>query len=215
MGGRTAGRSYHELTDRIAREMGWTALVFNYRGCGRSTGQFSLGNWLADTAAAIDELASHEEVSGIWVCGFGTGGALAICAAAADARVRGVAAVAPPADFTDWAAAPERLLKHAHELGIMARRDPDDFESWAAELGSIRAEACAAELAPRPLLVIHGSADEAVPVFDSRAIANSHGGADLRIIAGAGHRLRFDPRAVAILLGWLDRQRHRVGFTAR
>jgi putative redox protein len=29
----------------------------------------------------------------------------------------------------------------------------------------------------------------------------------MRIIDGAGHRLRHDPRAVAVLLGWLDRQR--------
>jgi acetyl esterase/lipase len=34
--------------------------------------------------------------------------------------------------------------------------------------------------------------------------------AELRIVSGAGHRLRHDPRAVAILLGWLDRERNRV-----
>ena len=27
------------------------------------------------------------------------------------------------------------------------------------------------------------------------------------MIGGAGHALRHDPRAVAVLLGWLDRQR--------
>ena len=31
-------------------------------------------------------------------------------------------------------------------------------------------------------------------------------GVDLRLIHGAGHRLRHDPRAVAFLLGWMDRQ---------
>ncbi|MDX6234670.1 MAG: hypothetical protein QOH68_3788, partial [Nocardioidaceae bacterium] len=31
-----------------------------------------------------------------------------------------------------------------------------------------------------------------------------------RLVNGAGHRLRHDPRAIAILLGWLDRQRHLV-----
>jgi hypothetical protein len=29
----------------------------------------------------------------------------------------------------------------------------------------------------------------------------------MRIIAGAGHQLRDDPRAIAVLLGWLDRER--------
>ena len=30
------------------------------------------------------------------------------------------------------------------------------------------------------------------------------------MIAGAGHRLRHDPRAIAVLLGWLDRQRNKT-----
>jgi uncharacterized protein len=47
-----------------------------------------------------------------------------------------------------------------------------------------------------------------VPVFDARVLADAHGSAELRLINGAGHRLRHDPRAVAVLLGWLDRQRH-------
>jgi putative redox protein len=34
----------------------------------------------------------------------------------------------------------------------------------------------------------------------------------LQIIQGAGHRLRHDPRAMAMLLGWLDRQRTLAGM---
>ena len=45
--------------------------------------------------------------------------------------------------------------------------------------------------------------------FDARVMADAHGHGELRIVSGAGHDLRHDPRAVAILLGWLDRQRHR------
>jgi putative redox protein len=56
---------------------------------------------------------------------------------------------------------------------------------------------------------MHGADDDQVPVFDARVIADAHGDAELRIIDGAGHQLRYDPRAVAVLLGWLDRQRHR------
>jgi uncharacterized protein len=62
-------------------------------------------------------------------------------------------------------------------------------------------------MAPRPLLVLHGSDDEVVPVFDARVIADAHGEAELRIVEGGAHQLRHDPRAVAVLLGWLDRQR--------
>jgi uncharacterized protein len=70
--------------------------------------------------------------------------------------------------------------------------------------------ACASQYAPRPLLVVHGSEDEAVPPFDARVLADAHGSAELRFINGAGHELRHDPRAVAVLLGWLDRQRHNL-----
>jgi hypothetical protein len=38
-------------------------------------------------------------------------------------------------------------------------------------------------------------------------VADAHGAADLRVIQGAGHMLNYDPRAIAILLGWVDRQR--------
>ena len=68
----------------------------------------------------------------------------------------------------------------------------------------MRAVAAAATLGDRDLMVIHGSDDETVPVLDARAIADACPGADLRIIGGAGHHLRHDLRAVAVLIGWLE-----------
>jgi putative redox protein len=54
---------------------------------------------------------------------------------------------------------------------------------------------------------MHGADDDLVPALDARALADAHGLAELKIMAGASHQLRHDPRAVAVLLGWLDRQR--------
>jgi putative redox protein len=54
---------------------------------------------------------------------------------------------------------------------------------------------------------MHGQDDDIVPTADSRVLAQAHGAAELQIVSGAGHRLRHDPRAMAVLLGWLDRQR--------
>ncbi len=84
---------------------------------------------------------------------------------------------------------------------------PASFDAWARHIREVRAVAAIAQVRPRPLLVMHGSDDEVVPVFDARVLADEHGEADLRIIDGGGHQLRHDPRAIAILLGWLDRQR--------
>ncbi len=78
---------------------------------------------------------------------------------------------------------------------------------WAKEIREVRAVTAIREVAPRPVLIMHGSEDDTVPVHDARVLADAHGNADLRIIEGGAHQLRHDPRAVAVLLGWLDRQR--------
>jgi putative redox protein len=157
----------------------------------------------------VTHLQATEQVRGVWLVGFGTGGALSICAAAADPSVQGVATLGAPADFDDWASHPKRLLQHAREVGMIAEAGfPPDMDAWSRELKDLRAVAMVSRLAPRPLLVLHGSDDDLVPVFDARVLVDAHGRAELRIMNGAGHRLRHDPRAVAVLLGWLDRQRH-------
>ena len=202
-----SGQTYPELADRLAEEAGWTVLTFNFRGTGASEGDFSLGGWLADLRAAVDALLATGEVDDVWLCGSSTGGSLAICAAAEDDRVRGVAALSARADFDDWASHPRRFLEHAREIGVIRdQRFPADIDSWIRELREVRPMALAAKLPPRPLLLVQGSDDDVVPSLDARALADCHGDAELRIIQGAGHRLRHDPRAIAVLLGWLERQ---------
>jgi len=205
-----SGKSFPELAERIAVEMGWMALAMNFRGCGRSEGEFSLGGWLDDIGAAVDHLRD-QGVGDVWLAGFGSGGALCICAAARDPGVRGVAAMAAPADFADWAKNPRRLLLHARQVGVVKRNDfPIDLDAWAQELRDVSSVAAASEMADRPLLLIHGEADDLVPSLDTRVLADAHGSAEMRIIAGAGHELRHDPRAVAVILGWLARHERAV-----
>ena len=55
---------------------------------------------------------------------------------------------------------------------------------------------------------MHGDDDDSVPPADARLLAEAHGTAELSVLPGAGHRLRHDPRAIAILFGWLDRMRN-------
>jgi uncharacterized protein len=207
-GGRLSAKSFPELAERIATEMGWMVLVYTFRGCGESGGDFSLLGWRDDLLAAARFLRGTDGVKGVWCAGFGTGGALSICAAGIDTQIRGVATLGAPADFDDWANHPRRLLQHARETAIIRSASyPPAFDPWAREIREVRAVAAIEDLRPRPLLVMHGSDDESVPVFDARVLADEHGEADLRIIEGGGHQLRHDPRAIAVLLGWLDRQR--------
>lgn len=209
IGAAKAGLSFHTLADRIADQQGAAVLAMNYRGCGESEGNFSITGWLRDVEAGIDALAALDEVSSISLIGFGTGGALAICAGARRREVRSVAAFSPPADFADWSDDPEHLLGHSRKIGVIADDAfPEDFDAWAAELDEVKAIDSAGDFAPRSLSIVHGGDDNVVPVFDSRMVADAHGTAELRIIQGAGHLLRYDPRSIAVLMGWVDRQRY-------
>lgn len=202
----TSDANYPQLADRLAAESGWTVLSFNFRGCGESEGDFSLGGWLADIHAAVDHV--RHLVDGVWLSGFSTGGALALCAAGEDETVRGAAALAAPADFEHWGTDPSQLMVRARQLGVIRTKGfPLDEEAWARELREIRPLALIGKIPPRPVLLVHGAEDEQVPLMDARALADAADGrVELRVLAGGGHRLRGDPRAIAVLLGWLDRQ---------
>ena len=205
---RQSAGTFPQLIDRIANEVGFASLTFTFRGCGASEGDFSLQGWVDDLRAAIDHLVHTENVDGVWLVGTNTGASLALCVAADDPRVRGCASLSGRADFDDWAAQPRRFLEHAREIGAIRRAGfPPNFDEWTRELRRFRPVDAARRFAPRPLLVLHGDDDESVPAADARVLAQAHGAAELRVVPGAGHRLRHDPRAVAVLLGWLDRQR--------
>jgi putative redox protein len=204
---RSAG-TFPQLIDRIAIEVGLPALTFTFRGCGASTGDFSLQGWIDDLRAAIDHLITTADVKRVVLVGTNTGGSIAICVGADDPRVAAAALLSPRADFYDWADHPRRFLDHAREIGaIRTPGFPVNMDDWTRAFRRFRPTAAAGRFAPRPLLVMHGEDDESVPTSDARQLALAHGSAELSLLAGAGHRLRHDPRALAILMGWLDRVR--------
>lgn len=207
-GATTVGTTYPELADHIARETGFVVLTFNFRGTGTSEGDFSAAGWLDDLRAAVTALAARDRVRTVWLAGFGHGGTFAVCEAASDDRVRGVATIAAPSTLRDWARDPAHMLAHAREMGMIRTPGfPSDAPRWVREVAHVDAVAAAQRLDGRPLLVLHGIDDPDVPVDDAHALADAGAPlAELRLVQGAGHRLRHDPRAVATLIGWLDRQ---------
>jgi len=207
-GAATTAETYPALADRLAAETGWTVLVVNLRGTGGSEGDFSMGGWLTDLHRAVAVLRDQSDVEGVWLAGFGAGGALALCAAGEDEEVGGVASFGAPADFEQLAADPRRALERCRAHGLIRSKGfPPSFDDWARQLHEIRPIALVAKIPPRPVLLVHGSADDVVPVMDARALADAAGAVvELRTLPGAGERLRHDPRVVAILMGWLDRQ---------
>lgn len=203
-----SGGTFPQLIDRAASTLGCMTMTFNFRGCGASEGDFSLQGWVDDLRAAISHLLTVSNPDGVILIGTNTGGSIAVCVGADDPRVSALALLSPRADFDDWAQHPRRFLEHAREIGAIHDRSfPPSTDQWAREFRRFRPVASARRFAPRPMLVMHGDEDDSVPVSDARQLVNAHGDAELSLLEGAGHRLRHDPRAIAILLGWLDRMR--------
>jgi alpha/beta superfamily hydrolase len=196
---------YEALADRVAQESGWRVVAGMFRGLGGSAGSFSGSGWLEDAAALVDqEMGSR---IGLRAAGFGFGAAIALALAARDERVRGVACFAPPAHLADWAAEPQALAERCRSAGLIEAGFPPDARAWAAELGGLEPSSSAALLGGRPLLVVQGSDDDAVPTDAAGRLVEAGGPrAELRVVLGAGHWLRADPRATATLIGWLERQ---------
>jgi len=84
---------------------------------------------------------------------------------------------------------------------------PPSASAWSREVTAVDALGAARRLAPRPLLVLVGTADASVSIDEARQLEAAAGeGGEFIMVGGAGHELRHDPRAIASLLGWLERQ---------
>ncbi len=209
-GARFAFLTFPELAERIAHDTGCVALAIAFRGCGDSEGDASAAGWLADVRAGVEHLRADPTVGQVFVVGFGIGAAVAFFVAASDGEIGGVGALGCPADLDEWASDPRRMLEHCRSLGVVRTPGfPADLGAWARELAGMRPIDLIARLGDRPALIVHGVDDETTPAIDARALADAAhaGGAEpeLRLLAGAGHDLRHDPRAIAILLGWIAR----------
>jgi alpha/beta superfamily hydrolase len=91
---RHGGTMHNHATYRLAkavRGQGGVSVRFNYRGVGRSAGQYDLGRGEADdTAAALSWLASERPSLPLLACGFSFGAWTAARAGGLDPRVRGL-----------------------------------------------------------------------------------------------------------------------------
>ena len=198
-------------TDRRARMLaraGFLALRFDFTGCGMSDGKHEerlMSGDVKDTRAAIDYLCAHAEFDKLVLLGHSTGAIDAALYAHTDKRVDAIIISAGVADlkrgvtyeftskqvtdfrsrgFTktpwlmEWSGKRERIVKAFY----------DEFFTLNI--------AAALKKFHKPVLIIHGDKDEAVPVTEAHelyALANKP--KKLIIIKGADHR--FQKKAAA------------------
>ena len=77
--------------------IGCAVLRFNFRGVGRSAGEFDEGEGeMADFRAALDYLTARYAPAPLWSAGFSFGAWVALEAGATDDRVKALIGIAPP-----------------------------------------------------------------------------------------------------------------------
>jgi len=204
-------RGYPALAERICRA-GFAVLIFNFRGTGASGGNFDLLGWTRDLGVAISFLWALPEVdhARLALLGFSGGAAVSVWVAAEDRRVAAVVTCACPAEFgslksvTD-SAGPDATIAHFRRVGIIRDQDfPPSAAEWVDSFRVVEPIGVVAKIAPRPLLLVHGGRDEVVDVDHAyRLYAQAGEPRQLVIVSGAGHRLRQDERAMAMVIDWL------------
>ena len=201
-------RGYPLLAEGICYE-GFSVLIFNFRGTGVSGGNFDILGWTRDLKAVIDYLWALPEVdrSYLSLFGFSGGAAISIYVASQDKRVSSVVTCACPAEFTfsTEADAPQSAIEHFRSIGAIRDKDfPRSTEEWLSGFRLISPIKYVAEIASRPLLLVHGSEDEVVEVSHAHKLYDGAGEPkQIIIVAGAGHRLRQDDKAMAFVIDWL------------
>lgn len=163
------------FVDFLPRE-GFNVLIFDYRCYGRSDrGPLNREGLIDDAEAAIDYVMTRPDVdpSRVGVYGLSLGGTIGLAAAADDPRVKAVCSVST---FSTWKSV---AGDHVPLLGPFLTRPGRDAIDSVAGLGD------------RPLLILHGKADEIVPYRHAPIIEAAAKAAGVRVTlkgyAGVGH----------------------------
>ena len=201
-------RGYPLLAERICRQ-GFAVFIFNFRGTGASEGNLDMLGWTRDLKAAIDYLCALPELdrSRLSLLGFSGGAAVSVYVASQDKRVSSIVTCACPAEFTFFSSAnePQSVIDHLRSIGTIRDEGfPQSIEEWLNGFRLVSPIRYVAGIAPRPLLLVHGSQDEVVEVSHAYKLYDSAGEPkQIIIVDGAEHRLRQNDRAIAIVIDWL------------
>jgi len=207
-------RGYAALAQGFC-DAGFLTLIFNFRGAGRSQGNLDLLGWSHDLQAAVDFLQALEEAdeNRFSLLGFSGGAAVAIHHTALDPRISAVAACACPANFGSLVGRDSGAgcIQHFRNIGVIRDSDfPPSIEIWLNGFQTVSPIHWVDKVSPCPLLLVHGDADEVVPLEHAhRLYRKAREPKELVIVPGAKHRLRLEEQAMNAVLNWL-KAKHQV-----
>lgn len=157
---------------------GWDSYLVEYRRTPGQPGQ-ATGDLRAATAAVLGE---HGD-AGVILIGHSAGGHLALHAASEHVPgVKAVIALGPVADLGD---ALERGLDDGAAADFLGAENFHDYCPLRRRAPAV------------PVTILHGDADDLVPIELSRAYARTHAGTRLVELAAIGHFALIDPQSPA------------------
>ncbi len=181
-------------------ESGFSVLRFDFSFCGESEGRFeeiTFAQEVDDLRCAVGWVR-RKGGDPVGLLGSSMGGAVAILYASGDSSVKALvtlAAVGNPAGIADRMEELKSRTREWKEEGYRLGAEGEPGEPFFLDAGKQDVLAAARRLSV-PLLVVHGDADEVVPVEDAYAIHENAGGPKaLKILPGVDHRFTA-PRAL-------------------
>ena len=199
---------YPALAEWCALE-GFATLIFNFRGTGESGGDFHPLGWAHDLESVLTWITDRPGVdpARILLLGSSLGAAVAIYVAARRSDVAGIVSFASPSVMGPRQE-PVLAVEHLREMGLI--RDPafpPSLEEWAKESQVLNPVDWVGRIAPRPLLLLHGDADDVVsPESVYTLFEHAIEPRDIQMLPGVGHRFRSEPGAIRVALDWLKQR---------
>jgi dipeptidyl aminopeptidase/acylaminoacyl peptidase len=203
-----ADKGYTLLAQRFCHA-GFITLIFNFRGTGKSEGNLDILGWSRDLQAALDFLYDLKQADRNHFCLLGFSGGAAVCVyiAAHDPRVSLVVTCACPADFHSL---PQRetpldAIQRFRQIGAIRDKDfPPSIEEWQRGFETVSPINWVDRISPRPLLLVHGDADELIPLEHAhRLYQKAKEPKELKVIPGARHKMRLAKAAMDCVVAWL------------
>lgn len=208
--GSSKDRPHNILSAAAMREAGAATLRFDLYGHGESGGEFrahTLYKWISNTMAVID-YARKQGYKDLYLAGHSQGGLVAALVAGMEAdRISGLILRAPAF-----------LIPGAARIGNMTGRTfdpthvPDRISifkeveldgNYVRVAQTIHAED-AVDRYRGPVLILHGTEDDVVPLEDSREMANRYANCEMAIMKGETHHFdRHPDQMQSLIRGWL------------
>jgi dipeptidyl aminopeptidase/acylaminoacyl peptidase len=204
---------YQPLACTLAQN-GYLTAIFNFSGCGESSGNIDLNRWYEDINAVYEFITelSRADNNSIHIIGFSAGGAIAAKFAAYEKKkLSSMMLMATPSDFISIIPGDAALVaSHFKSIGLI-RDDgfPADLKAWHNGFISLKPENLIRWF-PRdlPVCIVQGQNDTVVsPDHAERLYAAAKEPKRLIMLKDAPHQLRKDERIPELILDWLNENR--------